>query len=318
MKFDVAVIIVTYNSALYIRKCLKSLIDERKDITQQIIVVDNASTDSTVELIHDGFPEVKLLQQSKNHGFSWGVNHGASFSNSNFILLLNPDTQILSHSVDRIVEFARTHPDNGLYGGRTLTNDGTLEPSSCWNEPTLWSTFLFALGISSLLSGNRWLDPESIGHWNRESIREVGVITGCFLLCSSTVWNSLNGLDERYFMYGEDVDFSLRARALGCTPIVCPDAILVHNVGMSSATPVDKSLLLYQGKASLIIDHWPWYNRSIGLHLLLLGTLIRAVAESIRSRYSSSYRDLRWGALWQQRTHWIRGYCIENQSHSTK
>lgn len=318
MKFDVAVIIVTYNSAPYIEKCLHSLIDERKDITQQIIVVDNASTDNTAQLIRDGFPDVNLLQQSKNYGFASGVNRGAIFSNAYFILLLNPDTRILSHSVARIVEFARNHPDNGVYGGRTLTDDGALEPSSCWNEPTLWSTFLFAFGISSLLSRSRWFDPESIGHWNRESIREVGVITGCFLLCSSTIWDRLNGLDERYFMYGEDVDFSLRARALGCHPIVCPDAVLVHNVGMSSATPIDKSLLLYQGKASLIIDHWPWYARSLGLHLLLLGTGIRTVVELIGARYSASFRDLRWGTLWRQRSNWICGYCIKDPSHSTK
>jgi hypothetical protein len=314
MKFDVTVIVVTYNSAPYIERCLSSIITERQRITQNIVVVDNASIDNTANLIQDRFPQVNLILQSENTGFAAGVNRGAIFANSDFILLLNPDTQVLNHSIDRIVEFARTHPENGVYGGRTLTNEGNLEPSSCWDQPTLWSTFLFAFGVSTILSGNRWLDPESIGDWNRESIREVGMITGCFLLCTSSIWNRLNGLNERYFMYGEDVDFSLRARALGCRPIICPDAILIHNVGKSSATSVEKSLLLYQGKSSLIIEHWAGYKRFLGLKLLLIGIGLRALIESVGFQLSQNPKDPRWKKLWNRRSNWICGYYSKDQS----
>lgn len=305
MKADVAIIIVTYNSEAHIRECLKSVLEQRNNVSQHVIVVDNQSRDGTVELIRNEFPEVQLILPGENLGFAKGVNLGASHADADFVLLLNPDTVILDHAVDVIVNFARNHPRYGLYGGRTLKPDGTLEPSSCWGVPTLWSMALFAVGITTLASKNRWLDPESLGSWQRDSVREVGVITGCFLLIALDLWNMLEGMDERYFMYGEDVDFAIRAKAAGYRPVICPDAKLVHEVGQSSETPLHKILLLYRGKASLIRSHWKGPAQSIGLFLLAAGTALRATAASLKSK--SSF-DSRWKTLWQKRHEWLLGY----------
>lgn len=305
MKADVAIIIVTYNSEAHIRECLESVFGQRQNVSQQVIVVDNESRDGTVELIRNEFPEVQLILPGENLGFAKGVNLGAGHADADFVLLLNPDTVILDHAVDVIVDFARANPCYGLYGGRTLKPDGTLEPSSCWGVPTLWSMALFAVGITTLASKNRWLDPESLGSWQRDSVREVGVITGCFLLAPLDLWNMLEGLDERYFMYGEDVDFAMRAKAAGCRPVICPDAKLVHEVGQSSETPLHKILLLYRGKASLVRSHWKGPAQSIGLFLLAAGTALRATAASLK--FKSSF-DSRWKTLWQKRHEWLPGY----------
>jgi GT2 family glycosyltransferase len=305
MKSDVAIVIVTYNSEAHIRECLKSVLEQRKNVSQQVIVVDNESRDGTVELIRNEFPEVELILPGENLGFAKGVNLGARHADADFVLLLNPDTVILDHAVDVIVDFARANPCYGLYGGRTLKPDGTLEPSSCWGVPTLWSMALFAVGITTLASKNRWLDPESLGSWQRDSVREVGVITGCFLLAPLDLWNMLEGLDERYFMYGEDVDFAMRARGAGYRPVICPDAKLVHEVGQSSETPLHKILLLYRGKASLVRSHWKGPAQRIGLFLLAAGTALRATAASLKSK--SSF-DSRWKTLWQKRHEWLPGY----------
>ncbi|RYD17084.1 MAG: glycosyltransferase family 2 protein, partial [Verrucomicrobiaceae bacterium] len=139
MKADVAIVIVTYNSAGEIAECLESVFAQRESVTQQVIVVDNDSKDNTVDLIRADFPEVELVIPGKNLGFAAGVNLGARHADAEFVLLLNPDTVILDHAVDKIVRFARKTPGHGLYGGRTLNPDGTVEPSSCWGEPTLWS-----------------------------------------------------------------------------------------------------------------------------------------------------------------------------------
>lgn len=308
MKADVAVIIVTYNSEGQIRECLESVIAQRKHVTQQIIVVDNHSKDGTVDVIRDGFPEVELLLPGENLGFAKGVNYGVNHSDAEFVLLLNPDTVILDHAVDVIVDFARANPGHGLYGGRTLRPDGSLEPSSCWGAPTLWSMGLFALGITTLAPKNRWLDPESLGTWQRDTVREVGVITGCFLLAPTAVWKELRGLDERYFMYGEDVDLALRARGAGYRPVICPDAKLIHEVGQSSETPVHKTLLLYRGKASLVRTHWHGLSRVLGLFLLTFGTGIRAMASSLASSAKTTEAASRWQTLWKRREEWIQGY----------
>lgn len=308
MKADVAIVIVSYNSAEFIGACLESVISARREVRQQIIVVDNDSRDHTVEFIRERFPEVELVTPGANLGFAAGVNLGARHADAEFVLLLNPDTVILDHAVDTIVGFARKHPDHGLYGGRTLRPDGGLEPSSCWGEPSLWSMAMFGFGLTTMAPKNRWLDPESLGDWQRDSVREVGVITGCFLLAPRTVWEELGGMDERYFMYGEDADFAMRARKLGYRPVICPEAELIHEVGQCSETPVHKTMLLYRGKASLVRTHWRGPARSLGLFFLAAGTGLRATLSTVLKRPRGGEAAGRWQMLWRERNTWLQGY----------
>lgn len=309
MKADVAIIIVSYNSADFIGKCLESVFEQRRSVRQKVIVVDNNSLDNTPQFIGENFPEVELIVPGKNLGFAAGVNLGAKHAAAEFVLLLNPDTEIRNHAVDEIVEFARKHPGHGLYGGRTLQPDGSLEPSSCWGEPSLWSMAMFAFGFSTIFPKNRLFDPESLGGWKRDSIREVGVITGCFLLVPKSVWDQLGGMDERYFMYGEDVDFAMRARKLGFRPLICPSAVLVHEVGMCSETPVHKTLLLYRGKASLVMTHWRGPAKWLGLLFLASGTGLRALLSKIFGGQHGDDAAGRWQTLWRERSTWLRGYA---------
>ena len=311
MKADVAIVIVSYNSQDHIGACLESVFAQRKSVTQQVIVVDNDSRDDTVNFIRENFPQVELVLPGTNLGFAKGVNLGVKHSNAEYVLLLNPDTVILDHAVDVIVDFARKNPDHGLYGGRTLRPDGSLEPSSCWGMPTLWSMTLFAFGLTTIAPKNRFLDPESLGSWQRDTVREVGVITGCFLLSPTEVWNKLGGLDERYFMYGEDADLAMRAHAAGYRPVICPDAKLVHEVGACSDTPVHKTMLLYRGKASLVRTHWTGLSQWLGLFFLATGTGLRAAISKVKSNPDSDSGNsaaARWQTLWAERNKWICGY----------
>jgi len=307
MPKDVAILIVTYNSEQQITACLQSAIDEKGGLSQEIIVVDNNSTDGTVALIRDNFPTVQLIIPGQNLGFAKGVNLAARNADAEYLLLLNPDTVVLRNAVDKVVQFARQNPHYGLYGGKTLKIDGGLEPSSCWGSPSLWSLFLYSVGLTTVAPRNRWLDPESLGNWPRNTVREVGVITGCFLLVSKDAWSKLAGLDERYFMYGEDADFAMRARVAGYRPVIFPDAEVIHEVGKSSSTPLHKAMLLYKGKACYVRTHWTGMGRALGLGLLLLGVGIRALAGLMMP-----HREQTWRALWKKRTEWIAGYPISN------
>jgi N-acetylglucosaminyl-diphospho-decaprenol L-rhamnosyltransferase len=312
MKADVAIVIVSYNSKDHIGECLESVFTQRKSVTQQVIVVDNKPGDGTAEYVRENFPEVQLVQPGENLGFAKGVNLGVKHADAEFVLLLNPDTVVLDHAVDTIVEFARKNPAHGLYGGRTLRPDGSLEPSSCWGLPTLWSMTLFAFGLTTLAPRNRFLDPESLGSWKRDTVREVGVITGCFLLSPLAVWNQLGGLDERYFMYGEDADLAMRAHAAGYRPVICPDAKLVHEVGGCSDTPVHKTKLLYKGKASLVRTHWTGAEQQLGLFFLATGTGLRAALSKVRKTPGRNDSAGRWQTLWQEREDWLQGYGAGN------
>lgn len=303
---DVTVIIVTYNSEDEIAACLDAVYSERRHVSMQVIVVDNASSDLTVEIVQVRFPQVMLLQPGSNLGFSKGVNYGVRHADADFVLLLNPDTMVRRHAIDVIVGFARANPRYGLYGGRTIKVDGSLEPLSCLGLPTLFSTLMFATGLSCLAPHSPLLNPESLGGWKRDTVREVGVISGCFLLVSTAVWQKLGGLDESYFMYGEDVDFSIRARALGYRPVICPDAELVHKLGTSSKSPAHKMLLLYRGKASLIRRHWHGWRLKAGLFLLVAGTGLRALPSILFRPFRPG--ENRWRIVWRHRRKWLRGY----------
>lgn len=308
MQTDVAILIVTYNSEEQIGECLRSVMQQRRSVRQEIIVVDNASSDGTVDLIRREFPEVKLVTPGKNLGFAAGVNLAARHASSDYVLLLNPDTVVLDHAIDVIVEFARQHPQHALYGGRTLKPDGSLEPSSCWGLPSLWSFAMFAFGLSTAAKRNPLLDPESLGNWQRDSVREVGIITGCFLLVEKSAWERLAGLDERYFMYGEDADFSMRAWRSGYRPVICPEARIVHEIGQSSATPLHKALLLYRGKASYVRTHWSGVRQTLGVALLKLGVGLRATLGKLTGSANRT-----WAELWRQRHTWSAGYAAITQ-----
>lgn len=305
---DVAVLIVSYNTERHLEPCLRSLFGARDRVTQQVIVVDNASTDGSVAMIREKFPQVEVIESGKNLGFAAAVNLAADRADAEFLLLLNPDTLVHDHAIDTLVAFARTKPGLGLYGGRALRRDGSLEPSSCWALPTLWSLAMFATGLSTLAKGNRWLDPESMGDWARDSVREVGMVTGCLLLAPASVWRELGGFDERYFMYGEDADLAIRARAAGYRPTICPDAVIMHDVGKASATRADKLLLSHTGRATLLRTHWRGARREIGLRLLVAGVGLRALLASVGPFLRHQTRAVAWPTVWRERRSWIVGY----------
>lgn len=271
------------------------------------MVVDNASGDGTAELIREEFPRVRLLASDENLGFARGVNLAAEAARGEHVLLLNPDTLVHEGAVASLVAFARAHPEHGLYGGRTLWPDGRVCEGSCWGRPSLWSLFCFATMLSSVFKRSRLFDPESLGGWERDSVREVGIVTGCLLLARTDVWRRLGGFDERFFMYGEDADLSLRAWAAGYRPAITPDAVITHEVGVSSESRPDKLILLMRGKATLLRKHWRGPRRALGLRFLLAGVAVRAFAPtSLRGRHGG--RPDAWREVWRRRASWLDGY----------
>ncbi|MGH2995597.1 MAG: glycosyltransferase family 2 protein [Gaiellaceae bacterium] len=305
---DVSVLIVTYRCREAARECLASLYEHPPGTDFEVIVLDNASGDGTVEMIRDEFPQVRLLALDENLGFAAGVNRAAEDAGGDHLLLLNPDTVVHEGAVANLLEFARAHPEHGLNGGRTLRPDGTLDPGSCWAQPTLWSLFCFATMLSTAFKGSRVFDPEALGGWQRDTVREVGIVTGCLLLVRRELWRELGGFDLRFFMYGEDADLSLRARNHGFRPAITPDAVITHEVGISSAARPDKLILLYRGKATLLRKHWRPLRRAAGLTLLWLGVGVRALLADAAPRSRTDGKVSGWHEVWRARRHWLAGY----------
>lgn len=296
---DVSVIIVTYNSKEDIINCVNGAKEHTKECSIEIIILDNCSTDNTRELIKKNLPSVTLIEPNENLGFARGVNTAAKEANGKYILLLNPDTEIFSNAIGNIFKFAKKNPQYGLYGARTLKPDLNLQPVSCLGLPSLWSTITFATGLSAIFKNNSFFDPESLGQWKRNSVREVGSIVGCFLLCQTEHWRKLRGFDETFFMYGEDVDLAIRSKELDKPCIVTPSAELIHEFGKSSETPAHKLVLLYKGKITLIKKHWSPGTATIAINLIKFGLYLRTLYGSNKTNYKNA---------WDKRGEWQNGY----------
>ena len=296
-----AIVIVSYNTRDETLRCLDSVAANLPADTE-VVVVDNGSTDGSGAAIRRRHPSVIVDEAGENLGFARGVNRGVARSSAEWILLLNPDTVVLPGSLESLLAFAAAHPEHGVFGGRTLRPDGSTDPSSCWGAPSLWSLTCFALGLTTAFRRSRVFDPESLGRWDRDSVRVVPIITGCLLLISRANWDRLGGMDERFFLYGEDADFSHRARAAGLSAVIVPDAVIVHAVGGSTGSWGLKMCMVMAGKSTLLRLDWPRAKARVGLALLGTGAALRAALERMTGREGT------WTVVWRRRRDWLPGY----------
>jgi N-acetylglucosaminyl-diphospho-decaprenol L-rhamnosyltransferase len=299
-----SIVIVTYNSPEWTARCLDALAGEAApSVPYEIVVVDSGSEPAARDALRSRAGQAKVVLVDGNIGFGNGCNLGVAHSTGTHILLLNPDAVAHPGAIDALLAFHRDHPGHGIAGGRTLRPDGTVDPSSCWAKPTLWSLFCFASGLSTVFKRSRWLDPESMGGWQRDTVREVDVVTGCLLLTTREIYDSLGGFDPDFFMYGEDADLSLRAGAAGWRPAITPAAVVTHAVGASSASRGGKHVLVLTGKATLARKHRRGLDRALAILLLQAGVGLRALPERLRGK-----ADPDWLPAWRARATWRRGF----------
>jgi N-acetylglucosaminyl-diphospho-decaprenol L-rhamnosyltransferase len=303
MSVDVAVLIVSYNTRERTLDCVRSVLAHPPAPATEIVVVDNDSADGSADALELEFPDVTVLRSGDNLGFARAVNLGARATGAEYLLLLNPDTVVRTGALAALLDFARTHPEHGVYGGRTFREDGELDPSSCWGGPTLWSLTCFALGLSTAFAGSAVFDPESLGRWRRDTVREVPVVTGCLLLVSRADFFSIGGMDERFFLYGEDAEFSLRAGRAGMRPVIVPEAAIVHAVGASTGARGRKMTMVLAGKVTLLRSAWAPMRARLGVGMLATGVLLRAGLETLARR-----SDRMWAHAWRHRADWLPGY----------
>lgn len=304
---QITIIIVSYNTRQLTLEAIRSLREQTVETSYRLIVVDNRSDDGSPEAIESEFPDVTLLRPETNLGFAAANNLVAETADTPFILLLNPDTIVLDHAIDRLVAFAHANPDAGIWGGRTLYADRSLNPTSCWRRQTPWSLFCRAAGLAAACPRSSLFDPEGIGGWSRDSVREVDIVTGCFLLIRTELWHKLRGFDPAFFMYGEEADLCLRARAHGARPVVTPDATIVHYGGASERVRADKIVRVLDAKCRLIRRHWPTWQTPFGIAMMRLWTWRNAVCHRVLARLgrgSSAQAADEWTEVFQRRREW--------------
>lgn len=300
----VGIVIVSHNTKDMTLACIESVLAQTMR-PHEVIVVDNASTDGSADAIEAEYPQVQLVRSVRNLGFAAANNLAAKESTAEYLLLLNPDTVVREGAIDKLVAFAESRPEGGIWGGRTVFEDGSLNPASCWRRQTLWSLVCMATGLGSLFRGSGWFNPEGNGGWKRDCQREVDIVSGCFLLIRRELWDQLGGFDERFFIYGEDADLCLRARKMGYRPMITPEATIVHYGGASEKVRADKLVRLLTAKMMLIRQHWSPSRVGIGVRLLAAWPLSRLIAFSVL-RCAGFKRDALsvWREVWRRKREW--------------
>lgn len=315
---DLSILIVSYNTREMILDCLRSIFRETLEVSYEVIVVDNLSSDGSPEAISMEFPEVRLVVAESNLGFAAGNNFGARLARGRFLLLLNPDTRVVDRAIDRLLAFARNSPSAQIWGGRTFFEDGSINPS-CLGEMTIWSVFCRTAGLTWLFPKSRWFNPEAVWLWDKlEQTREVDIVVGCFLLIDGDLWQALGGFDQRFYMYGEEADLCKRAKKMGAKPRICPSACIIHHGGGSEGSSEDKMIKVLKGKVTLAEVHWSPLWLPIFRLMLVLMTGLRASASKLiaspqrRGAGLDGKREI-WSAVFRRRQEWLRGWkCVRS------
>jgi hypothetical protein len=307
---ELSILMVNWNTREMTLACLRSVYAQTHDTPFELIMVDNGSADGSAEAIAAAFPQVRLIAEAVNHGFAKANNIAAEQARGEYLLLLNTDTVVLDGAIDKLVAFARAHPDAGIWGGRTQFADGRLNPTSVWGKITPWSAVSFASGLRGLLRRFEAFNPEGLGAWQRDSERRVDIVSGCFLMIERAFWNRLGGFDRRFFMYGEEADLCARARAAGARPLMTPSACIIHYGGASATSHASKIAYVMGARIGLIERHYAGLGRVVGKSASLAHVAVRAFAFRLLgalfpARYAAKARE--WGSAWARRAEWRNG-----------
>jgi GT2 family glycosyltransferase len=273
---DISVVIVNWNTCDILRDCLKTIYEQTRHVAFEVIVVDNASSDGSPEMVRVEFPQVVLLANPTNAGYATANNQGIRIAQGRFVLVLNSDTLILDRALDKILAFVEAHPEVGVLGCRVRNRDGTLQPT-CFMFPSVLNMFLFATCLNQLFARSRFFGRERMTWWKRDDVRAVDVVTGCFMLVRQEAIRQVGLMDEDFFMYGEETDWCYRFRQAGWKVMFSPCAEIIHLGGASSARVANEmTLQLKAGVLQFMHKHRsrPAYVAACGLMGLFLAARI--------------------------------------------
>jgi GT2 family glycosyltransferase len=277
---ELSVVIVTYNTREMLRTCIASVKEKTSEIKYEIIVVDNVSQDKTVEMLRDEFPDVKVIQNDKNAGFSSGNNKGIKAASGTYILILNPDTKVKTpNGLKLLVEFMTMHPEAGIVAPRLiLMKDGKVQRSAFVRYPSIM-TFV-----------GEWTPANEIinklfpcwDHWGKyyydisqlNMVRNVGWAVGAALLMKKENFAKTGYFDENIFLLAEDTDLCMNVRKAGYEIIYCPDVEIFHHWGVTQSNIEFTLNCYYNGMGYYLKKHHGDFCRCCCYAAAALGSII--------------------------------------------
>lgn len=269
--FDVSIIIVSYNVADILRDCLRSLY-KTVGTTYEVYVVDNASPDGSADIVGNEFPEVHLVRSPINGGYAYannlaldkigisGKEAATKYQQSRYVLLLNPDTVLTEDAISNMVAFMDASPDVGIAGPKLLRADGSLDLACRRSFPTPKVALYRMMGLSTLFPRSPRFARYNLTYLDPDDITEVDSVVGAFMMLRWEALDAAGPLDESFFLYGEDLDLSLRIKSLGWKVIYYPAVTVLHYKGESSKTHRPKAV--FEFYRSMLIFYRKHYSHT--------------------------------------------------------
>jgi len=270
---DVSIVIVAWNVKDILYDCLRSVYEETRGIDFEVIYIDNASTDGSVEMVTQKFPQVKIILNNENKGFIIASNQGIERAEGRYVLLLNSDTIILDNAIAKTVKFADEHPDGAVFGCKVLNPDRTLQ-RSCHMFHSVLNLFLSATYLYKIFPKSKFFGRELMTWWDYNTVREVEVIVGCYSLVRKEAIEEVGLMDDIYFFYGDDVDWCYRFKQSGWKVFFTPDPQIIHYGGQNTKQmeevfylQLQAAKLIFMRKRSRLIFPLACFLRALFLFL---------------------------------------------------
>lgn len=279
---DLSVVIVNWNGAEYLPECLDAVYRHTEGVSVQVILVDNASTDGSVDMVRSRYPQVQVIRNEENLGFARANNQAFPSCRGRYVLLMNPDTRVLGDALTEMVRFMDAHPEAGIAGCRVLNPDLTLQLACRRSIPTPSIALYRMIGLAKIMPSSRRFARYNLTYQDDTVEAEVDAVSGSFLMFRPQVLASIGGLDERFFLYGEELDWCLRAKRQGWKVLYNPAAEIIHYKGglskrnkLRSTYEFHRAMLLFHNKhfAGALARPLNW--------LVSIGVFLRGILDGV-------------------------------------
>jgi GT2 family glycosyltransferase len=310
----VSIIIVNYNVCYFVEQALKSAQKAIEGIEAEIFVVDNNSVDNSVDHIRREFPEVKLIANKDNVGFSRANNQAIKEARGEYVLLLNPDTVVEEDTIKKCVDFMDAHPDGGGLGVKMVDGSGIYLPESKRGLPTPWVAFYKISGLASLFPKSKKFGRYHMGYLGEDETSEIEILAGAFMFMRSKTLDEVGLLDEDYFMYGEDIDLSYRITKGGYKNYYLPETRIIHYKGESTKkTSINYVFIFYRAMIIFARKHFSQKNAWAFTAIINVAIYLKAGVDISlnflrRSALYAADMAMSYGALYALSKYWENSY----------
>lgn len=289
----VTTVIVNYRLKYFLEQTLLSVEEAYTEVDGRTIVIDNNSGDDSIDFLEERFPSVTFIRNKENVGFAKANNQGFALADTDFILVLNPDTIIGSDTLKDAIKWMDEHPECGAIGVKMVDGNGYFLPESKRSFPSTWNSFCKLFGLSSIFPKSRLFARYHLRYLDKDKPHKVPVLAGAFMLLRTELTKKVGGFDEDFFMYGEDMDLSFRMITDSMCNYYLPIPIIHYKGECTKTESLNYVKIFYEAMHIFYRKHYPrssWFNKIVVKAAIVLRMCISAISTTLISPIAQLFK----------------------------